>query len=289
MENKSNKSKWIIIILVIIIICMAIYYCFDKGYIKVNFSGNNTSTSESTEAKEEDISFTDSKFINIYNDLGDSIYNAQRTNGYSSFTLDDLKDIVALYLKKNLKENDFTKTSEKDEWGRFYYTYKGSFVDDVLKELFGTTIKYDKSSLLSNGVMLSFVMPDGNAMMTTLYDATTDTYKCWFGGSGGTSGNAPIITKRVITSAKIKDNTITLVEKAIYYDVDYASNTTYKIYSDLAKKNLIDTKTYDESNADTSKQTISVEDYGDKVSTITSTYKLDNTTNTYYFAGSTIK
>ena len=288
MENEKKKSKWIIIILVIIIIGMLGYYCYDKGYIKLNFNG--ISTSESTEAKEEDISFTDSRFINIYNDLGDYIYDSGRPDGASNFTTDDLKNIVAHYLKKTLKETDFTSTDEKDEWGRSYYTYKGSVVDDVLKELFGTTLKYDKSNILSFGVMFDFNMPDGNAMMTKSYDPTTDTYKCWFGGSGGTGAYSPTITKKVITSAKLKDNTITITEKAIYYDDTYSDNNViYKIYSDLIKANLLDTKTYNATDANTEKQTISVEDYGYNVSTIISTYKLDTTTNAYYFAGSTIK
>ena len=93
--------------------------------------------------------------------------------------------------------------------------------------------------------------------------------------------------KRKIVSAKEKDDTIIVLEKAKYYEINSSDDSTvYNIYGDNTKKDYLgEVKT---TKNQVSNVTISVDSYLDKASTITYTYKLNPETNKYYFVSSVI-
>ncbi len=120
------------------------------------------------------------------------------------------------------------------------------------------------------------------------YDANTKNYKVRFSGTGSGSGPIENVTTSKITSAILKDDIITVKEQVIFYTYTHIienQQLIYQIYSDEAKTNLIDTKTFEDGTV--SSIDINIDDYN-QTSTNTYTFKKDNNGN-YYFAGNIIE
>lgn len=295
-ENNKKGSTTAIIILVLIVIGFMVYIAYDKGYIfKSKTQKENTKTEEkidNTNKKEEpikedkkDLDFDDSRFIKIYNKLASYTYKMNRENGYNSFSDKDLA-VIAI---KDFKENDFTKTDEVNkEKNVNYYTFKGDTITKYLKKYFSSDVVIDKNKIRDLFVATN-VNFDGSGMQIESYDKDKDEYKVTFGGIGGTTGPSPKITARKITSAsKEEDGSIKVVEKAIYYTSTIFNDDMYfNIYSDPSNNYNIDGKHFKISNITNEK--IDINDYIDKASTITYTFKLDKETDKYYFVSSAIK
>ena len=286
-ENNNKKSVGfivLIIVLILIIIGMGVYIAYDKGFIfsdqKVVEKGEN---SEGKDIEEKDIPLDDSRFLGVYEKLSSYTYIQNKENGYNSFKDTELGHIAA----KDLQETDFTKIGEVDQWGTFCYTLKGDILVKYLQKYFENSVTLNKAAFV-NLTTITDVNFNGNVMMVESYDSNSDEFKVRFGGMGGTTGPVPNIIKRKIVSAKEKGDIITIQEKAIYYDSTISDDKFYySVYADPSMSELLDSKTYDGSTI--SNETISVDNYMDKASTITQTYKLNEKTGNYYFVSSVIK
>lgn len=289
--KKKSPIGWIILVIILMGGCLVGGYFINESGIlssKEEPTKKEDKKKEKKEEKEEKLSLEDGKFINIYNELKSYTYNKNRENGYKGFSDVELSTIAI----DKLVEGDLTKTGEKDEWGRPYYTFSSNKLVEYLKESFGKDVTFNFSSIVNkeHGYETKISFGEGSGMSIISYDDSTKNYKVRFFGLGGTTPPKATVVERKITSAVLKGDTITVEEKAIYYknDVDLTSNkSVYNIYSDSAMSNTIDTKNYDLDKVD--KETISVESYMDKASTITSTYKLDKDSNKYYFVSSSVK
>lgn len=293
--DKKNWSKAAIIILVLIVISFIIYIAYDKGYIFKSKQKTNSDSEQQIENNDnqkviktetrEELDFDDSRFIKIYNKLASYTYEMNRENGYNSFSDKDLATIAI----KDFKESDFTKTNEKDKDNNFtYYTFSGDSITKYLKKYFSSDVSINKNKLEDLFVATN-VNFDGSGMEIVSYDKDKDEYKVTFGGIGNTSGPSPKITARKITSAtKEEDETIKVVEKAIYYTATTVNDDMYyNIYSDPANHYYIDGKHFRVSNVTNEK--IDIKDYLDKASTITHIFKYDKENDKYYFASSVIR
>lgn len=291
-ENKKNNKKnnvliIIIVILVFLVVGLGCYFLIDKGIINV---GNNDEVvvkekEDKPEIKEEILTLDDSRFINIYKKLASYTYRNNRESGYRSFTGRELS-VIAL---SDLSLGDLNQNSVKDEFGNYTFSLKGDILPGKLKVYFGDKITFDKASAVNYGATTT-INPNGygSGVTVTKYDSAIDTYTVRFSGLGGTSGPAPTITERKITSAILKGEEITVVEKAIYYSNSTSgSKITYNIFGDAAMTQTIDTKTFDANTI--ANETISIDSYLDKATTITYKFKLNKNTNTYYFASSSMK
>ena len=90
------------------------------------------------------------------------------------------------------------------------------------------------------------------------------------------------------TPATIENNEIVVKEKAIYWGIPSEQEMiTFDVYSDVNKKNKIDSKEYTEDNI--ANEIVTVEDYLDEASTITTKFAYDQDTNSYYFKSSVIE
>ncbi len=294
MEQNGQKGRKvfisIIVLLILIILGMIGYFLYDKGMILNQETKKEVQKEKESSSKEEEISINDAKFATIYQVLSPFTYENNRENGYQSFTGAELAFISVV----DLIEDNFTKTQENDSWGIPYYTLPANILDQHLKTYFDDKVSFERSSFVGSSFQLKNVNFNGSGMSIVSYDSTSDTFKVRFSGVGGTSGPMPNITKRKIIKATQKGDTITLVEKAIYYTSDSGFNEIekknyfhYSIYKEPAKLTLLQTLQFDDDSIQNA--TISVDDYLDKTSTITQTYKFNKESNHWYFASSKIQ
>ena len=288
MENKNKGLIIVIVILLLALLCSIGYICYDKGV----FGGKKESTSNNTEtkidnknSKSEKIALDDSRFYGIYEKLKPYTYEKNRSDAYKSFTDNELFNIIV----PELKESDFVKTTETTQLGDAYYTLENSVVINYLKKYFGSIVKVNGSNIVNPEFAYRTNMDNGGLCIIAYSD---EKYKVRFSGIGGIGIDVkPKITERKIVSATMENNEIVVKEKAIYIEYpnlyESSSSYIYNIYSDVNKTNKMDSKSY--TLDDVTKGLITVEDYLDKASTITTTFAYDKDTNSYYFKSSTIE
>lgn len=306
MEKKSKNNVLVIVIslLLIVIVGLVGYICYDKEII---FSkGKNEEVKETNVEKEnvkgdwKDISLNDSRFYSLYENLKGFTYDRSRGAGYEDFNRIELASLA--YGTAQVNKDDFTVISTDEKTGGIKATFNPDIVKDQIKEIFNkdVTIDYDRIkeinfySISTNyGLKVSDNYVKGCGFTIDSYDKTSNKLTVDFiDGCGGTSGPSAVITPRKIISAKEKDDTIVVKEKAIYYDVNYyddanhVSMVTYNIYGDSTKNNYL--ADVNSTTDDIGNVTISVDSYLDQASIITHVYKLNPKTNKYYFVQSTI-
>lgn len=299
-KNEINKGNKILIVLVvilfIIIIGMGVYIAYDKKII-FSSSTNEVLTKNTTKRKNsdsenfKDIDLNSNDFINLYNMLENYTYMEDRTHGYYDF-LDSEKTIIGFY-NSDIKSSDFTKANNGAATDIVSYIVKTDVLSKSLKNIFGNDISFKAELAVGNSFSLKQEVYGAIGMVNTCggeisnYDLNSNTYYVNMNnGCGGTTGPSAKLITRKIVSAKKSNDTIIVKEKVIYFETDFNnSNITYKVYSDKNHKNLIDTLSYSEDTV--YNETINVDNYSE-TSTITHTYKLDKTTNQYYFTSSKI-
>lgn len=319
--KKGKNKKGLIICIVTLIVLLAggfAYIYFKTDLINENnvtSNSNKSSNKKKAELKDDDIKDIDdniklddqeqvnnetvadsSKYEELYNDLKVFTYYKSRENGISSFSSDDLANLYYYY--GNSKKSDYYLISHEDEDVE-RYEFSDSLVANVMKKYFGSTALFNKNSIVNGTNSLTcdnyndFEYNDDKYALGSCgitfksYNDVKEEYTistvagC---GCGGPTG--PKAITRVIEKAIEKDDTIIITEKAIYVDYDYSEDNSSNlyVYSDPAKTNKIDTikASYDDAKV------INVKDYIDKASTITQVYKLDKSSNNYYFVSSKI-
>ncbi|MBQ8131904.1 MAG: hypothetical protein IJ193_05380, partial [Bacilli bacterium] len=158
---------------------------------------------------------------------------------------------------------------------------------NILKKYFGSDTFIDGTDLVNDMVYYytSLTYPEGSKMIITDYNSESESYEVRFTGNKKTVDK--FIENRKITSAKLKDNTITVVEKIVYYEKQEVDGKIYvQIYGDREKTNYLDEKVI--KVKDSNKKKISVKDYYEQATTITHTFAYDEAGNDYYFVSSKI-
>ena len=288
MEKKNNSfligQTIIIILLIVVIIILVIGGNKKNGNIK---NKNNINNNESS-VKSEKIALDDSRFKDIYDILKTYTYQKNRSDGYQSFNDQELMKIII----GDLKESDFVKTSEKeiDGWNDYtIYTLDNSIVVNYLKKYFGDNVRIDGIKVVNPGFSYRTNLNIDNNSGMSIIGFDNEKYKIKWVGTGGTSGPAPKISERKIVSATLYNNEIVVKEKVIYLEYPQSNSEPiiYNVYSDSNKTNKIDTKEYTNDNINSG--VITVEDYLDKASTITTTFAYDKVNDRYYFKSSVIE
>ena len=292
--DKKNKGLIIVIVILLLgLLCSIGYICYDKGVFGGNKENSNNKIETKTEdknSKSERIALDDSRFYGIYKKLKPYTYEKNRSDAYQSFTDSELFNIVAT----ELKETDFVKTSENitDIQGEHtIYTLSNDAVINYLKKYFGNNVKLEGYSLVNPNIAYETNLSIDNfsGMSVVAYDNSK--YKIKWIDTSRSGIIKPKITERKIVSATMENNEIIVKEKAIYIEYPNlygeVSSVIYAIYSDVNKTNKIDSKEYTIDNF--TDGVITVEDYLDKSSTITTKFAYDKDTNSYYFKSSTIK
>ena len=314
-EKKKGKGSLIVIILLIIVILGLVGYIIFNGDGNIGFTKNNsksvedknTKTSDVVEKTDnwKDISLTDERFYNIYTILKKFTHDRSRGAGSDDFTYDELSMIA--FATANYNGTEYTETG-KNQSGRSEGILDISNLDGALESIFGKSVFIDFSkatslelyNLNSYNLKLPNNFPEQMKICgfeITSYDKANKKINIsGIDGCGGVYEPKPNISDRKIISAKISNDLIVVEEKAIYLtEPKYYNpvnneykNVSYTIYSNYSKSKLIDAKTFNTDN-DITKEEIKVDDYLDKASTITHTFKLNKNTNKYYFVSSVIK
>ena len=297
-KNSSNGIIILVVLLILVIIGMGGYICYDKFVAKSEFSTNINESNKSNKSNSEELDLSDSRFSNLYDAFDIFAYNNDLNHNNIK---NNQLSFIAL---RDLKESDITKTSEQTQLGSYYYTLNLSTVEANVKKYLGSDYQFEPTHLVKQSVAVSF-NPDnvGNGLQVIEYNSETKTYKVTFGGIGsGVYGPSINVTTQEKSKAVLKDDTITLETKAIYYtskDIADGSgiitSVTYDFYSDRAKTNKVDTRTYNVGEIDKNTGLLSI--YGinvnasefSKYSTIVYTFKLDSNTGNYYFVSAITK
>jgi hypothetical protein len=266
---KKTFKLMILIIIILLIVLIGV-----KGIIAYN------------DKKTKEL-LNDPNFTNIYDVLKSYSYTMSRENGIESFTADELVSIAAL----DLTESDFEETTiEGQSSYMHYYILKESTLINNLKKYFGSLTKIEIGEVSTSCIVPNVNFSDGNGMEVDQYDASKGIYIVRFDGIG--DNLTPKVNDRKIIKVKRHKNTITIIEKAIYYEeklqgyASYEDYERYYIYSDPDKQIQIDIGLYD---FDNEKVDFSIDQYLDEASTITTTFKKDKSTGNYYFESSTIE
>ena len=300
-EKRKGKSLVILVILLVVVILELVgYICYDKGIIlstSENKVNENQSFDEKTDSNWEEISLNDSSFYQIYDELKNFTYDSSRGAGIEDFNNQEL--FMIAFSTADYDNDAFTQTSV-DSFGNLKGKIDLNKVHINLKRIFGKDYSLDYSKLIGYAAYSSI-----NMYNLKLDEYVLENFSCGFdvdsynknlnslditlvNGCGGTSGPSAKINARKIISAKKKDDIIVVEEKAIYYDSYYSeNNVSYNIYADNTKQHYLGELSDSYDTIDTKE--INVDSYLDKASTITHTFKLNKKTNKYYFVSSVIK
>ncbi len=289
MENETKKRP-IALIVIIVILSLALigagcYLLYDKTVLGT--AEEQEEQENPQEPEEENLSFTDERFYPIYEKIQPYSYTQSRENGYQSFTVDELLNII----KDDFQAADFVPTEEVTQWGDFYYLCNQDVLERNLRKYFVPDATMDAEALSQSQTQFSLPQEVNLSSGLTFhgYDADTKNYKVRFSGIGEDFGPRANIKANQLMSATLQDDTILVKEQVIYYDfsIDAATNqATYQIYSDVTKSNLIDTKVLPINEMRTT-DPVSIEEYH-QTSTITYTF-VQNEDGTYAFISSVIE
>lgn len=279
-ERKGSSAVAVLVVLLILVsLAFAGYVLIDKGII---FSDNEIKE-DSKNDKAESLGLSDIRFYDVYSRLRMYTKDENRT-GYKSFSSLELFAIGIT----DLDYSDFSATGERDNYNNPLYSFKAKTLVEKLVKYFGNDVELNKNDLVNQGAMTN-VNFGGNYLKITAYDASNDMYTGYFAGAGFEGGMGPNVIDRKLVKAELKNDVITVEEKAMYYTSESENENTIvvNVYSDVRKTNKIDSISYDIQNA--WEKTLSVDSYLDKSSTITSVYKFNEKTGGFYFVSSIIK
>ena len=286
------KKNILIIILVLLVLGLAGYICYDNGLFK-----KKDNQQKEEKIVEEELALDDSRFIDLYNEFAFDAYskdiNSQKDLGLNG-------DKLISMGMSSIKESDLEKTNEKNKEGSLFYSLKLDDFDKGIKKYLGSDFEYDPSTLVGEVktcMKLGETSSDpesmeGDCFTFEKYDKTSNKFYGVFSPVGGYGfewypSKALNIYNQEIEKAVLKGDTITVTTKVIYYDEDYdedanSGNIVVNYFSDRAKKNKIDTKTYAYKAHDENKYTIKASEF-ENVGHIIYTFKHDKDLDSYYF------
>ena len=301
-EKKKNKGLMPIVIALVILILGLIGYIYYDDKVTILSSSEEKESKTEKEVTEggnwKDIALDDSKFYSLYTTLKGFTYDRSRGAGYKDFNRIELAALA--YGTAEVSKDDFTIISTNTEDGSTKASFNPNVVTKNVKEIFNNddiSIDYNRiKSIDFYNISAQYELTNSNidkyisscGFNIDSYDETTNKLTVdFYQGCGGTTGPSAKITERKIISAKEKDDTIVVVEKAIYYEMtSYDNNVRYNIYGDNTKQDFLGDVS--SSQDQISNVAINVDSYLDKASTITHTYKLNADNNKYYFVSSVI-
>ncbi len=295
-NKKTNNTVIALLVFVIMILCIGVGYLIgtnnnvkleSKKDTEIKKTGKD-SINNKNEGKWKSIGTDISKVQNVYDELYNYIYKSSRVNGGYSFYDKELISIAA----DQFKEEDFTDI-EKDQYG---YTYHAKVdkakVDKILEKYFGNQYNYDYNLNRNVGLSNEQIISDwktlggGNLYSVLNYDKGTKKFIIYYHGADGTSGPEAQITTRKIIDVFEKDDSIKVIEKAIYYTTDYSNKDIYyNVFANPSHTLYLGAKKFAIEGIENQKLT--VDDYLDVAGTITSIYKKDSNGN-YIFVSSEI-
>lgn len=284
-ESKIRNSNSFIPIIIVIVVAILI----GLTVFLVSNAILNPAKKEQAESSVTKLDLKDENVEILYNYV---TYGTNNTR-YEKFikeqnvTIDSFSNYDKFYYALMFVEtSDIVDNNKTDEAGNKIFSIPESKIKTYMKRFFGPNINYSTDTEITYAFNFS---SGGKNIATLTYDPTTQCFNIVFKDTSEkkeTNVVEPYYAK--LTDASLtSDGTLTLEEKIIYTDAKTNTDGTYNItiYKDYNHTEQIDIKqNYSQELLKT--DPITVDDYSNKASTITYTFKTYN--NTYYFESSTI-
>ncbi len=284
-ESKIRNSNSIVPIIIVIVAAIVIG-------LTVFFISNailNPSKKEPDQPTVTKLDLKDENVEILYNYV---IYGTNNTR-YDKFikeqnvTIDSFSNYDKFYYALMFVEtSDITDNNKKDEAGNKIFSIPESKIKTYMKRFFGPNINYSTDTEITYAFNFS---SGGKNIATLTYDPTSQGFNIVFKDTSKKKDENVVepYYAKLSDATRTSDGTLTLKEKIIYTDIKTNEDGTYNItiYKDYNHTEQIDIKeNYSQELLKTSP--ITIDDYSNKASTITYTFKTYN--NTYYFESSTI-
>ena len=300
--KKRNIFKGICVLFGLIIIVLVGYILNDKGIINISSKDNKKTVDKKTDKgatkenkKEEILDVNSDKVVNLFNkynlfyqsslyhnknDMNCEFYsNNVGCNSFAYFyskekiTKELLDDKIKLaysigniYLNDNYKKDKYgvPELSDGEE-------YSFTEINKESSKLFGSDINFDNISITgSNGKEYADATIYGNSYLYTDKKLTLE--------KNGMGGVADIYFKTKIISAYEDNNKLYIENKVMFVIEDYQMFRILRKSSNNANEDIL----YDSSKNNATTNSISIDDYLDKLDTYRWTFK-ENTDGSYTF------
>lgn len=277
-EKRRNK-----LIPIVIVVVSALFVGLLVFLISSLIISNNKEKKEKEKTTEEvsKVSLNDSTVKKLYKSItyeaGPKYYN--KFIKEESVTLDTFNNREKYYYALQFaKSSDFIDTNNKDENNRKIYLLPEDKLKHYMREFFGNSVTYDQNEVIV--CEFSFDMPEGS-QGTLKYLNNSNGYNTTF-----TNGDGTVPTKNhyaKLVSAEKNNTKLILKEKIVYINA-INNNNLYdiEIYNDYNKTRLLETI----KNVSDLDNAVDIENYIDRASTITYTFK--ESKGDYYFVSSKI-
>lgn len=299
MENpieKSNSNKHLIIILLVVcLLAVSGYFIYDKFFVKKEEETNKINTIEN-------LAIDDSLVLKLYgyvkNEPNCIFYNSYfwQQKSLSATLFDDKEKYYLAFRLIDINDIKITPTTEESN-PKFEIPF--NIYDKAMKKIFGDNVVYSTTGEYS---FLSDKSIDNNSFINFKYNAQTNSYVGEASGAGGTCSIVLPFYNKLVSATKV-ENKIIIKEKFIFTSDDAESLTeselsalyaegkspkiSYKIYADYNKSILIyQSELLDRETIDSNP--ITIDNYLDKVNTITYTFTLGSD-NEYHYTSSEVE
>ena len=273
MENSKGKASFgIICILLIIVLCLGGYIAYDKGLIfsKGNVedknNDNNKDNKDNNVVEEKELDLNEYDVVKLYND-GFNRDNTIQDYFHSNLELTNktMSNEMKLLISYEMNGNSIYKYSKTIENGKNFesiYTADASAVLNQINRIFGSDNGYSHNNQGISGMI-------GSDCGTVKYNQNQNVYELKTEPGCGGITTYYVVTK-LVKAIKTKDS-IVLTEKS------YVTYNDKTITKDLTQNSpVIATNVANPGD-----------EYFDKGSTVTYTFKLSDN-GTYYFSSSKI-
>lgn len=284
-ESKIRNSNSIIPIIIVIVVAIIIgltVFFVSNAILNPSKKEPDTPTVTKLDLKDENVEI-------LYNYV---TYGTNNTR-YDKFikeqnvTIDSFSNYDKFYYALMFVEtSDITDNNKTDEAGNKIFSIPESKIKTYMKRFFGPNINYSTDTEITYAFSFS---SGGKNIATLTYDPTTQCFNIVFKDTSEKKDENVVepYYAKLEEATQTSDGTLTLKEKIIYTDAKVNTDGTYNItiYKDYNHTEQIDIKeNYTQELLKT--DPITIDDYSNKASTITYTFKTYN--NTYYFESSTI-
>lgn len=284
-DSKIRNSNSIVPIIIVIVIAIAIgltVFFISNAILNPSKKDAEQTTTTKLDLKDDNV-----EILYSYMTYGTNNARYQKFIKEQNVTADSFSNYDKFYYALMFVEaSDLVDTNKTDASGNKIYNIPESKIKTYMKRFFGPNINYSTATEITYTFNFS---SNGKNIAIITYDATTQCFNIVFTATSQQEASHVVepYYSKLTDAYQTSDGTLTLKEKIIYTDTQANADGTYNIiiYKDYNHTEQIDIKqNYSQELLKTNP--ISIDDYSNKASTITYTFKTYN--NTYYFDSSII-
>lgn len=284
-ESKIRNSNSIIPIIIVIVVAIIIgltVFFVSNAILNPSKKEPDAPTVTKLDLKDENV-----EILYNYVTYGTNNIRYDKFIKEQNVTIDSFSNYDKFYYALMFVEtSDITDNNKTDEAGNKIFSITESKIKTYMKRFFGPNINYSTDTEITYAFSFS---SGGKNIATLTYDPTTQCFNIVFKDTSEKKEENVVepYYAKLEEASQTSDGTLTLKEKIIYTDAKVNTDGTYNItiYKDYNHTEQIDIKeNYTQELLKT--DPITIDDYSNKASTITYTFKTYN--NTYYFESSTI-